>query len=593
MNNTTNGSPRTATYQITPPGGSWATADNGTYTVSMNADQVNNVNGNFTPAGSLGTFAVAINAADEIDVVLVPVGTPTSADTESSLPASLAQEPVGGTFYVEVWTKDVDGSTNGITGGDLNFSFATANVSGGTINHGGIYTNLTGGTVNNSSGMVTDLSGNVNPGDNSEGVSQWVRLGYVSFTATASGTAAFTAAAGSDQFARANEGGVPWADVELNQPPASINNSTPVVTEISPARGPLAGGTSVTITGTNLLKAKAVEFGSVAGKIIRDTATKIVVTSPRGVAGTVDVTVRGARGVSATSAVDQFTYVAAPIVNGIAPNSVSVASSTSVTITGSNLGSTTTATVKFGKVAATITSDNGSTIVVNSPAGKAGTVNVTVTTVGGVSATSSADKFTYVAAPTVKSIKPATGLSTGGTSVTITGTNLLNAKVYFGGVPATISEDRAASIVATSPAGTGTVYVTVTTAGGTSATSPADTFTYVAAPTTKSFSPASGLLGTPVAIAGTNLLDFAANNSGRTAATSFGAESGNESVADSPLSTSKVDVMVAPAASVVINSDAFTPVVNDLALLDLMALSSSSATIRRKMVENLMESLFV
>ena len=253
VNNTTNGSPRTATYQITPPGGSWATADNGTYTVSMNADQVNNVNGNFTPAGSLGTFAVAINAADEIDVVLVPVGTPTSADTESSLPASLAQEPVGGTFYVEVWTKDVDGSTNGITGGDLNFSFATANVSGGTINHGGIYTNLTGGTVNNSSGMVTDLSGNVNPGDNSEGVSQWVRLGYVSFTATASGTAAFTAAAGSDQFARANKGGVPWADVELNQPPASVIIGTPApgpTASLTAAGVTAAGGTSYSFTVT-------------------------------------------------------------------------------------------------------------------------------------------------------------------------------------------------------------------------------------------------------------------------------------------------------------------------------------------------------
>src|SRR5207245_6685649 len=39
----------------------------------------------------------------------------------------------------------------------------------------------------------------------------------------------------------------------------------------------------------------------------------------------------------------------------------------------------------------------------------------------------------------------------------------------------------ATSIAAESPAGTGTVDVTVTTAGGTSATSPADHFTYVAA----------------------------------------------------------------------------------------------------------------
>ncbi len=65
--------------------------------------------------------------------------------------------------------------------------------------------------------------------------------------------------------------------------------------------------------------------------------------------------------------------------------------------------------------------------------------------------------------------------------MTITGTNLGGASaVEFGSNAATITADSATSITATSPAGTGTVDVTVTTAGGTSATSPADEFTYVA-----------------------------------------------------------------------------------------------------------------
>ena len=108
-----------------------------------------------------------------------------------------------------------------------------------------------------------------------------------------------------------------------------------------------------------------------------------------------------------------------------------------------------------------------------------GTVDVTVTTPGGTSATSAADKFTYVAAPTVTKISPTSGSAKGGTKVTITGTNLANAtKVLFGTTAAKISSDSATSIVVTSPAGTGTVYVTVVTAGGTSATSSADKFTY-------------------------------------------------------------------------------------------------------------------
>jgi hypothetical protein len=53
--------------------------------------------------------------------------------------------------------------------------------------------------------------------------------------------------------------------------------------------------------------------------------------------------------------------------------------------------------------------------------------------------------------------------------VTITGTNLANATaVKFGTKAATITANTATSVSATSPSGTGTVDVTVTTPGGTS-----------------------------------------------------------------------------------------------------------------------------
>ena len=52
----------------------------------------------------------------------------------------------------------------------------------------------------------------------------------------------------------------------------------------------------------------------------------------------------------------------------------------------------------------TFTSDTGTQIVLNSPAGGAGTVDVTVVTPGGTSATSTADQFSYLAAPTVTNV---------------------------------------------------------------------------------------------------------------------------------------------------------------------------------------------
>ena len=121
-------------------------------------------------------------------------------------------------------------------------------------------------------------------------------------------------------------------------------------------------------------------------------------------------------------------------------------------------------------------------------------MDVTVTTPGGTSATSSADQFTYVAAPTVSGMSPTAGPPAGGTLVTITGTGFTGATaVDFGTTAATnVTVVSDTTITADSPAGTGTVDVTVTTPGGTSATSPADQFTYATAPTVTGMSPTSG-----------------------------------------------------------------------------------------------------
>ncbi len=54
----TDGTPRTATYQITPPGGAWDSADGGTYTVALEANQVRDTAGNAAAATTLGTFTV-------------------------------------------------------------------------------------------------------------------------------------------------------------------------------------------------------------------------------------------------------------------------------------------------------------------------------------------------------------------------------------------------------------------------------------------------------------------------------------------------------------------------------------------------------
>ncbi len=61
LNTTENGTPRTATYAVVPPGGGvWSQAHNGAYTVLMRANQVGNTRGAFVAAGELGSFKIAV-----------------------------------------------------------------------------------------------------------------------------------------------------------------------------------------------------------------------------------------------------------------------------------------------------------------------------------------------------------------------------------------------------------------------------------------------------------------------------------------------------------------------------------------------------
>jgi uncharacterized protein YjbI with pentapeptide repeats/lysophospholipase L1-like esterase len=80
------------------------------------------------------------------------------------------------------------------------------------------------------------------------------------------------------------------------------------VSQISPSSGPVAGGTPVTITGSDLSAVTQVSFGTTpALSFAIDSPSEIIAVSPPG-SGTVDVTVATPQGSSTTSPSDQFTY---------------------------------------------------------------------------------------------------------------------------------------------------------------------------------------------------------------------------------------------------------------------------------------------
>jgi hypothetical protein len=372
---------------------------------------------------------------------------------------------------------------------------------------------------------------------------------------------------------------------QLGFAPAS---TTPSITSLSPSSGINSGGTSVTITGTNFTGVDEVQFGGVeATSFTVNSSTTITAVTPGG-SGGVDVQVFSPNGVSQYSSADIYTYVSPVTVTGLSPSQGPAAGGTSVTITGTYFSSG--ATVMFGNTAATSVVVNSSTkITATAPAGTS-VVNVIVTTYQGTSATSSADLYTYEAAPTVTSVSPSSGTVAGGTSVTIGGTGFVSGMIVdFGNTPGSnvvVSSSTSATVTSpsnSSPDG-GLVNITVTTSNGTSAVSGADHYTYTSPVTVTGLSvhtgPPAG--GTTVVITGTGFTGATAVKFGSDTA-SFTVNSSTQITATSAAGGGTVDVTVDTSSydSAPTSADQFTytsAVANGVfATLPTTAVGSSSA----------------
>ncbi|MGW0086749.1 IPT/TIG domain-containing protein [Streptomyces sp. NPDC003393] len=244
---------------------------------------------------------------------------------------------------------------------------------------------------------------------------------------------------------------------------------------ISPNQGSTGGGTLVTVTGTNLSGTTEVKFGTKsATNVINVSPTQVTAVSPSG-AGTVGVTVTTPGG---TSNPVPFFYVGAPFKSSLSADSGPLAGGNTITVNGTGLSTATN--VSFGGVSAAPTVNSDSSLSVVVPAGAAaGPVGVSVTTAGG---TNNGLSYTYVDTPTIVTVNPTSGPTSGGTAVTITGTNLdSTSSVTFDGTAAPFAVTSATTLsVVTPPGAAGAVDVVVTNPSGTATET--DGFTYVAGP---------------------------------------------------------------------------------------------------------------
>lgn len=281
------------------------------------------------------------------------------------------------------------------------------------------------------------------------------------------------------------------------------------IASVSPGTGDIAGGQTITLTGSGFTDSVTVFFGTTPGTSVdaNVAGTSLTVVTPAKSAGLSDITV--SNGTSTANLLQSFRFIADPTITDFSPKNGPLQGGTVVTVTGTNFfGDSDELTVLFGTVAATAVTPaaNGQSLTATVPAlsGNNDTVKITVTTKAG-SVISTAD-FEY-RQQTITTVNPQYGPVGGGNVVTITGTNLLGAtEVKFGlnASPNILSVSNTV-ITAIAPAGTGTVDVSVKI--GDTSVSKQSAYTYLTAPSVTAITPNVGGIagGTAVTITGTNL----------------------------------------------------------------------------------------
>ncbi|MCL4848214.1 MAG: SBBP repeat-containing protein [Acidobacteria bacterium] len=170
----------------------------------------------------------------------------------------------------------------------------------------------------------------------------------------------------------------------------------PVVASVSPATGPTTGGTPVVISGQRFASGATVRFGaSLAPTVVVQSATQILAFAPPGVAGSVAVTVTNPDAKFGTLPA-AFTYYVpttpAPVLSAANLPTGRTSGGEVVQLTGSNFQPG--ATVLFGLRFATVDALSPTTILVTTPPGAAGAVDVRVVNPDGQVGTL-AGGFTY------------------------------------------------------------------------------------------------------------------------------------------------------------------------------------------------------
>jgi len=243
----------------------------------------------------------------------------------------------------------------------------------------------------------------------------------------------------------------------------------PTVATVTPLSGSDSGGASMVIKGANFEPGARVvvgdriyEDGVLGGCIVADNST-ILLTTKATLPGLHDVVVIDASGIEGRQA-DAFTSAALPVVDSVFPPSGMRSGGTDIIVRGNNFAQGLQVLID-GALQEDVVVDSVERLIIRTNGGlEGGPYVVDITNPGGGSAQSA---FAYVRPtdPVIGSLFPASGSTSGGSVITLTGSHLTaDTQVVFGADPDTgiggVMADHVAFVNAS------TLEVTVPSGGG-------------------------------------------------------------------------------------------------------------------------------
>ncbi len=298
------GSAGTVDLGVTSPGGATTLSNAFTYSGQQQQQQAAPTISGVAPAtgATAGGTSVVITGTDFTGATAVSFGsTAASSFTVDSATQITAVSPAGsaGAVNVSVTTAGGSATSNGA------FTYVAAQQAAPTIT-----------TIAPASGTSAGGTSVIITGTNLTGASAVTFGGTAATSFTVDSATQITAVApagtaGAVNLAVTTAGGT--ATLNGGYTYIAAGTPAPTIAALATTSGPIAGGTSVVITGTGFTGASAVTFGGTAATSFTvNSATQITAVAPAGSAGAVDVAVTTASGTATLNG--GFTYDAAPVI---------------------------------------------------------------------------------------------------------------------------------------------------------------------------------------------------------------------------------------------------------------------------------------